>query len=360
MKIKIPMIILVIAFSLFTFVGCGNQQGENLSPTETPSPTDSISPTEAPDTDEDDDKTTEGSTETPTPTPEPEPEPTPTPESHEHNYVGKVTKPTCTEKGYTTYTCECGDSYVGNPIDALGHSFTSYWYNNDATMEKDGTKSSECDNGCGKINTVVAKGTKIASQWTDCNKTMYVLPPAGDSISLNDGPGGNRLCSLPAGTKVTVISVNEKDDWCRIKYNGQEGYVVYSALTDTEPTPTPETEPQPTPTPEPEPDIEKVLISINETDIEVPAPGYVNHFTLEPVEIEKVYCDGNKVYMWCTLHFENAIPMFDSYLDATYGNNWKFVSDANGVIQRTSYLAYQIYTRSGLEKIIYVEIPFTH
>ena len=42
----------------------------------------------------------------------------------EHNYVGVVTAPTCTASGYTTYTCsECGDSYVANEVAALGHSW---------------------------------------------------------------------------------------------------------------------------------------------------------------------------------------------------------------------------------------------
>ncbi len=44
-------------------------------------------------------------------------------EAHVHNFVGTVTLPTCTEKGYTTYTCECGeDTYVDNYVDALGHT----------------------------------------------------------------------------------------------------------------------------------------------------------------------------------------------------------------------------------------------
>jgi hypothetical protein len=41
---------------------------------------------------------------------------------HIHEYNPVVTDPTCTEKGYTTYTCECGDSYVANYVDALGHT----------------------------------------------------------------------------------------------------------------------------------------------------------------------------------------------------------------------------------------------
>ena len=31
---------------------------------------------------------------------------------HKHIYVETVTNPTCTRKGYTTYTCECGETYV--------------------------------------------------------------------------------------------------------------------------------------------------------------------------------------------------------------------------------------------------------
>lgn len=37
-------------------------------------------------------------------------------------YEGTTTPPTCTEQGYTTYTCECGNNYVDNYVDALGHT----------------------------------------------------------------------------------------------------------------------------------------------------------------------------------------------------------------------------------------------
>ncbi len=41
-----------------------------------------------------------------------------------HNYVPVVTPPTCTEAGYTTYTCsECGNAYVDNEVEANGHSY---------------------------------------------------------------------------------------------------------------------------------------------------------------------------------------------------------------------------------------------
>ena len=44
-------------------------------------------------------------------------------EPHTHNYGKTVTAPTCTEQGYTTYTCECGDSYVDDYMDAVGHTY---------------------------------------------------------------------------------------------------------------------------------------------------------------------------------------------------------------------------------------------
>ena len=45
------------------------------------------------------------------------------PKKHEHSYEKAMTEPTCTEGGYTTYTCECGESYVGDEVAALGHEW---------------------------------------------------------------------------------------------------------------------------------------------------------------------------------------------------------------------------------------------
>lgn len=42
--------------------------------------------------------------------------------SHRHSYSAVVTIPTCTEQGYTTYVCDCGDSYVSNYVESLGHN----------------------------------------------------------------------------------------------------------------------------------------------------------------------------------------------------------------------------------------------
>ena len=49
------------------------------------------------------------------------------PVTHVHNYTSVVTDPTCTERGYTTYTCQndgCDNpTYVDNYVPATGHSY---------------------------------------------------------------------------------------------------------------------------------------------------------------------------------------------------------------------------------------------
>ena len=44
-------------------------------------------------------------------------------ERHKHEYIKEVTQPTCTVKGFSTYNCGCGKSYVTDYTDPLGHNF---------------------------------------------------------------------------------------------------------------------------------------------------------------------------------------------------------------------------------------------
>ena len=64
---------------------------------------------------------------------------------HPHNYVEKVTAPTCTEQGYTTYTCGCGKSYVDNYVPATGHRFSKTVVT-PATCTEDGWVTFTCGN----------------------------------------------------------------------------------------------------------------------------------------------------------------------------------------------------------------------
>ena len=62
-----------------------------------------------------------------------------------HDYQIVVTEPTCTEQGYTIYTCKvCGDSYKSNIVDPKGHSY-GIWYNTqEPTCTQSGIKRRDC------------------------------------------------------------------------------------------------------------------------------------------------------------------------------------------------------------------------
>ena len=46
------------------------------------------------------------------------------PDAEEHVYEAVVTKATCNNEGYTTYTClNCGDSYISDIVEAKGHDY---------------------------------------------------------------------------------------------------------------------------------------------------------------------------------------------------------------------------------------------
>ena len=87
--------------------------------------------------------------------------------AHVHNYTAVVTKAaTCAEEGVKTYTCSCGSSYT-EAVPVIAHSFGEYVYNDDATTEKDGTKTATCS-VCGATDTVTAEGTKkTLPSWYD-------------------------------------------------------------------------------------------------------------------------------------------------------------------------------------------------
>ena len=82
--------------------------------------------------------------------------------AHTHNYKTTVTAPTCTEKGYTTHTCACGDSYVDTYVDALGHAWDSGKVTKQPTATEDGVKTYTCTR-CGETKTETISATGCPS-----------------------------------------------------------------------------------------------------------------------------------------------------------------------------------------------------
>ena len=66
------------------------------------------------------------------------------PADHEHNYVAVVTAPTCTEEGFTTYTCECGDTYKADVTEATGHNFGDWEVVKKADVGVEGKEQRKC------------------------------------------------------------------------------------------------------------------------------------------------------------------------------------------------------------------------
>ena len=63
-----------------------------------------------------------------------------------HSYSAVVTAPTCTEDGYTTYTCTCGDSYVDDIVTATDHSFGEWVQTIAPKCEVEGEERRDCKN----------------------------------------------------------------------------------------------------------------------------------------------------------------------------------------------------------------------
>ena len=66
-----------------------------------------------------------------------------------HSYDAVVTAPTCTDAGFTTYTCHCGDSYVADETEALGHTEKTL-EGKDATCTENGLTDGKACSVCGE------------------------------------------------------------------------------------------------------------------------------------------------------------------------------------------------------------------
>ena len=63
---------------------------------------------------------------------------------HIHKYDEETVEATCTTVGYTTYTCPCGDTYIGNEVAALGHSYNYASFIKSATCTEDAEFEIRC------------------------------------------------------------------------------------------------------------------------------------------------------------------------------------------------------------------------
>ena len=103
----------------------------------------------------------------------------------DHEYTSVVTAPSCTNQGYTTYTCKkCSDTYISDYVNALGHSYGEWVITVAATATSAGERERVCS-VCG-------------------DKVVETIPPTGGSTS---GSSGGSHGSSSSGSTTYRVSI---------------------------------------------------------------------------------------------------------------------------------------------------------
>ena len=137
---------------------------------------------------------------------------------------------TCTEKAEYYYSCECGEkgSETFESGEVLGHEFTNYSSDVNATCLVDGTKTAKCDRaGCNETDTLIDAGTaghSFTNYISDNNATCLV---DGTKTAKCDRAGCNEADSVPE--RVGHVLENDECIWC---HSGSSGYLRYTLINN--------------------------------------------------------------------------------------------------------------------------------
>ena len=163
----------------------------------------------------------------------------------EHDYMGIVTSPSCTEQGYTIYTCG-DDSYIDDYVAALGHDYTVLIYHKDATHSENGYNTfgcSRCDASRTEVIPSIKRELEKISITSNANKTTYTV---GETLNLSgmivvayyiDGSENivtdytsnpeNGTILNTSGTRTITISYTENEIMKTVSYNVTVNPVQY-------------------------------------------------------------------------------------------------------------------------------------
>ena len=132
---------------------------------------------------------------------------------HVHSYTATTTAPTCTENGYTTYTCVCGDSYVADEVDALGHNYGApifMWngYNCSAVIACScgDTQPVECTvtSAVTTEATTSSEGVRTYTATVVINGQTYTSTETESIPKLDDGGSSNIITTIINAIKSAV------------------------------------------------------------------------------------------------------------------------------------------------------------
>ncbi len=166
-----------------------------------------------------------------------------------HDYEAVVTEPTCTEPGFTTYTCaNCDDSYTDNEVEANGHDHEAVV--TEPTCTEGGYTTYTCT-VCGEVEigdktlpldhvfeTVVTEPTCTEEGYTTFTCTVCGTVEIGDEVEAN-GHDHEAVVTDPTCTEggyttftCTVCGAVEIGD--EIEANGHDHEAVVTEPTCTE------------------------------------------------------------------------------------------------------------------------------
>ena len=129
-----------------------------------------------------------------------------------HDHEAVITAPTCTENGYTTYTCHCGDTYTGDEKAALGHTEVidpAVSATCTATGKTEGKHCSVCGETLVVQQTIPATGHSYDDQYdASCNICGAIRDAECAHINLTTLP------TIPATCTATGLAEGKKCSGC--------------------------------------------------------------------------------------------------------------------------------------------------
>ena len=130
-------------------------------------------------------------------------------EAHEHSYTAVVTPPTCTEKGYTTHTCACGDSYVDTYVDALGHAWDNGTVTKQPTATETGVRTYTCTR-CHETKTesIPVVSVDVTEMFTDVTKN-WAYPGIQYCVThgIMGGMGNGTFAPTGTTTRAQIVQI---------------------------------------------------------------------------------------------------------------------------------------------------------